>query len=455
MEDFKSFAAIRIIIGIIVVLAILGAVGPLMTYFNALGPKDNAGKPAGTSPLQVEGHPQSIPADSGLKDAQTRHIGDKPAHSPAEVDTKKTGSSYAESEKHPSQKPGAGHGQETSPEAPRAVQSGSQDYARDHIGDDGRADIGKAPLHHTDQQRPAADGKTVSEGAASHLPVETAARDDKPTAGDHAAHDDRSSRGHGPVGQDTAGRIRGVAFIEATIKPLDHELNERFWGWRPNDILNITDNVNNVQLGVLEVTRRTAMILAERISRTGITAAFDENLEQAMNWFMIKSDRYWFPSAESKYNAGLDEFALYRERLEREAANFYTRADNLIPLLMAYEDLLGSCEENLVKKTEEDGSPVSFFKADDYIFYAKGVAGAMATILEAVGVDFKVILESRRGLNDLHHAVEACHHALEIHPRIILDSEPSSIFANHRANMAAPLSHARFYLGVLIKTLST
>ena len=25
---------------------------------------------------------------------------------------------------------------------------------------------------------------------------------------------------------------------------------------------------------------------------------------------------------------------------------------------MAYEDLLGSCEENLVRKTEEDGSPV-------------------------------------------------------------------------------------------------
>ena len=32
---------------------------------------------------------------------------------------------------------------------------------------------------------------------------------------------------------------------------------------------------------------------------------------------------------------------------------------------------------------------------------------------------------------------------------------PSSIFANHRANMAAPISHARFYLGLLIKALST
>ena len=31
----------------------------------------------------------------------------------------------------------------------------------------------------------------------------------------------------------------------------------------------------------------------------------------------------------------------------------------------------------------------------------------------------------------------------------------AGIVANHRANIAAPISHARFYLGQLIKTLST
>lgn len=78
-------------------------------------------------------------------------------------------------------------------------------------------------------------------------------------------------------------RPKGVAFIEALVQPLTYELHQRFWGWRPNDILNFTDNVNNFQQGVLEVTRRTAVILAERISRTGSTAAFDPNLERAMN----------------------------------------------------------------------------------------------------------------------------------------------------------------------------
>jgi hypothetical protein len=254
---------------------------------------------------------------------------------------------------------------------------------------------------------------------------------------------------------ETKPRPKGVVFVEATIKPLSYELNERFYGWRVNDILDFTDNVNSFQLGVLEVTRRTAVSLAERISRTGATAAFDRNLENAMNWFMIKSDRYWFPSPESKYKAGLDELRNYKEKLEKGEANFHTRTDNLIPLLMAYEDLLGSCEENLVKFKEEDGSPVSFFKADDYFYYAQGVASAMGTILGAVLEDFLITVESRRGAEVLHHAIESCHHAAEIDPWLITNSSLSGILANHRANLAAPMSHARFYIGVLIKTLST
>jgi CBS domain-containing protein len=276
-----------------------------------------------------------------------------------------------------------------------------------------------------------------------------------------SSHEKTAAPGHIPPihgfakVEETEHRAKGVAFVEAIIQPLSYELNDRFWGWRVNDILNITDNVNSFQLGVLEVTRRTAVSLAERISRTGATAAFDRNLENAMNWFMIKSDRYWFPSPESKYKSGLDELKKYKEKLQKGEARFHTRTDNLIPLLMAYEDLLGSCEENLVKAEEDDGSAVSFFKADDYFYYAQGVASAMKTILEAVLEDFLITVESRRGTDVLHHAIESCHHAAEIDPLLITNSSLSGILANHRANLAAPMSHARFYINVLIKTLST
>ncbi len=248
---------------------------------------------------------------------------------------------------------------------------------------------------------------------------------------------------------------KGVAFVEASIAPLRYELEERWWGWRPNDLIRVTDNVNNFQMGVLEVSRRTVVALAERISRTGTTDAYDENLEQAMNWLMVKASSYWFPSAESKYKEALEEMEVYLEKLKNGGATFYTRTDNLIPLLASFEDLLGSCDENLVKTFNEDGTPVSFFAVDNYFYYTQGVASSMATILEAVHHDFLLTLESRHGTELLHHAIVSCQRAAEIEPWIILDRKYSSIFANHRANMAAPISHARFYLGQLIKTLST
>jgi hypothetical protein len=248
---------------------------------------------------------------------------------------------------------------------------------------------------------------------------------------------------------------RGVAFVEAAIKPMEYELEERWWGWRPNDIIDVTDNVNHFQLGVLEITRRTVVALAERISRHGVTDALDPNLEEAMNWFMVKASSYWFPSAESKYKDGLDEMRVYLEHLKAGNATFYIRSDNLIPLLASFEDLLGSCDENLVKELNEDGTPVSFFAADDYFYYTQGVASAMAMVLEAVHHDFLLTLESRNATDLLHHAILSCQRAADMDPWIILDRNLSSIFANHRANMAAPISHARFYLGQLIKTLST
>jgi len=325
-----------------------------------------------------------------------------------------------------------------------------------------KQDIAKTPSHTPapthEAQTPAHKAAVATHEAAAPTHETAEKKPEHPLAATRkkttAEHGETPAHGVQKAAE-TKPRAKGVAFVEATIAPLDYELNERFWGWRPNDILNFTDNVNNSQLGVLEVTRRTVVALTERISRTGATAAFDENLENSMNWLMIKAGDYWFPSPESKYNDSLDALRTYMKKLEIGEANFYTRTDNLIPLLMAYEDLLGSCEENLVKTKEDDGSPVSFFKADDYFYYAKGVASALGIILEGVLEDFTGIIESRRGTEVLHHAIESCHHASEVNPWIITNSPLDGVLANHRANMAAPLSHARFYISVLIKTLST
>jgi hypothetical protein len=250
-------------------------------------------------------------------------------------------------------------------------------------------------------------------------------------------------------------KAKGVEFVEATISALDYELNKRFWGWRRNDILRFTDNVENIQLGVLEVVRRTSVSLAERISRYGVTDVIDHNLESAMNWFMIKPDHYWLPSAEDKYRDGLNELHKYADKLETGSARFYTRADNLIPLLVSFADLLGSCDENLVKAKEEGGSTVSWFKVDDYVYYAKGVATATGKILHAVKEDFSEVLKARHGIDLLERAIHACHVAAELDPWLVTNGALDGILANHRANMAAPISHARYYLDALAKVLST
>lgn len=293
---------------------------------------------------------------------------------------------------------------------------------------------------------------------------------EEPTMGDQPAHTSeavhsakesvaveevRSTAAHHPT---TSSMPPGVAFVDAAIKPLHYELHDRFWGWRPNDIVRVTDNVNEFQKGVLEVTRRTAVILFERISRTGSSVSFDINLENAQNWFMIQPTRLYFPffqSPERQYDAGLKELKKYRDNLALGKATFFNRSDKLIPLLEAYRNLLGSCDDNLVKEKEPDGQRVSSFDADNYFFYAQGVASSMETILKAVETDFYSILETRRGLETLEHAIHSCHKATEMNPWVITEASVSGVFANHRANMATAISHARFYIDVLIETLST
>jgi hypothetical protein len=258
-----------------------------------------------------------------------------------------------------------------------------------------------------------------------------------------------------PLAPVTSDRRPGIATTEAIIEVLEYELRGRWWGWRPNDLIQITDNVQNYQLGVLEVSRRSVVALSERMSRTGSTALYDPNLEMAMNWIMVKAESFWFPSAESKYKETITDMQAYVNRLERGTATFYTRTDNLIPLLASFEDLLGSCDEILLKMKEDDGKKVSRFKVDDYFYYSKGVIESMLTILEAVREDFNKTLDARRSVEIIDHAIYSLKKGKEVNPWIVFNSKLGSIFANHRSNLAGPVSHARFHLGLMIKALST
>lgn len=289
---------------------------------------------------------------------------------------------------------------------------------------------------------------------ASHSDQASLIEDTHATAMSHGSKTADSYNVHGSEASQT--KPKGVGFVEALIAPIDYELNKRFWGWRPNDAIQLTDNINEYQLGVLEVTRRASSRLTENISRTGSTAVLNRFLERAMNSFMIRADSLMIPSAESSYSEAIKNLNNYKDQLIRGEATFYTRTDNLIPLLKSLVELMGSCDEKLVRKTEDDGKPVSTFDADNYYYYSKGVASALLPLLHAIEQDFSKVLMTRSGSEILHHAITSCHHASEMKPWLfVTEGNLNGIIANHRANMATSVSHARFYLGLLVITLST
>jgi len=282
-----------------------------------------------------------------------------------------------------------------------------------------------------------------SHGIPSGPPVGAEAHAPAPGAAAHgeAAH----GAGHGPALPELS-PIPGVTFVETMIQLMDHELKGRKLGWRPNDIVfgRFTDNINNFQLGVLEALRFTTLRLKDSLTRMGDADTYDPDLEAALNLLMNKATLFWFPSAESSYGDAVDHLRAFVAKLKTGQRSFYYRKDNLVSLLAAYRDLLGNVNKNLIK------GDVSWFKTDDYFYYAKGVAHVYYEILRVVRVGFQSQLSSTMyALDMMDEVLHELHIAEGLDPWIILDSKLDGFLANHRANLNAPLSEVVHVLVIL------
>jgi hypothetical protein len=253
--------------------------------------------------------------------------------------------------------------------------------------------------------------------------------------------------------------VRGEAFTLALIKIIDDQVNKPLLGWRPNTILlgylRLTDNVNNLQLGVLEVARRTTWVLAENMSRFATTEAHNPHLNEAMNFLMVSPDKYWFPSASGKYREAMADLRRYIDDLKNNRSRFYPRVDNLIVLMTHFKDILGSCFHNLIKDTEADGKPVPSSACDDYFYFAQGVAVGMSEILEAVLEDFGSELHKKNSHKLMEDAIHALHTAGHLNPWFITNADKDGILANHRANMGTYIGEAEHVISTLQTVLAT
>ncbi len=270
-----------------------------------------------------------------------------------------------------------------------------------------------------------------------------------PGAQEHGAahpHGEAKGEAHGEdhVQLPEISPIPGVTFVDTLINLMDHELHGRMLGWRPNGVIigRLTYDVNNYQLGVLEAVRFTALRLKDSLTRLGEADTYDPDLEQALNLFMNSATSWWFPSAESSYSQAIEHLKKFKTKLEKGQREFYYRRDTLTALLSAYRDQLGNVDRTLVM-------PVGWFQANDHFYYARGVAHVYFEILKVCRVGFKNQLATMHGTDIMDEILHELLIAEKIDPWIILNSGYSGFFANHRANLNAPLSEAAHLLATL------
>jgi hypothetical protein len=98
---------------------------------------------------------------------------------------------------------------------------------------------------------------------------------------------------------------------------------------------------------------------------------------------------------------------------------------------------------------------VSWFKADDYFYFSKGVALALAEMLEAVKEDFHQELQKKNTHKLLEDAIHALHEASHLSPWIITNGGKDGILANHRANMSTYIGEAEHVVSTLQTVMAT
>ncbi|MBI3246659.1 MAG: DUF2333 family protein [Deltaproteobacteria bacterium] len=106
----------------------------------------------------------------------------------------------------------------------------------------------------------------------------------------------------------------GEIFASTLIALMAHELQDGF-GWRPNDFFLWgprlwADNNASRQLGLLQTFRESLRVFKEHLTKVSINE-YDPNLLEADTLFENEAERFWFPSAESRFAQGIERLRLY------------------------------------------------------------------------------------------------------------------------------------------------
>jgi len=267
------------------------------------------------------------------------------------------------------------------------------------------------------------------------------------------------------------GNVKGAAFMKVN----EMLIKQMCDNWQPNDLFWPTvflDNMPNFQIGELEVVRYNVRVLRDNLSRMRTTDKLDPLAESAFTALSNDPYKWWFPSAESKWEKAYDALGRFYQGLLNGTSHFYPRADNLAELLNEYASLMGGVNTRLInapKRREavlpvgedvtrgEKGSElvqlnIPWRKIDDNFYYAQGVAYALYESFNAIRIDFIEVLKDKNSVKLVDKIIEdlrRCH----FEPLIVFNGAPDSVFANHSLNLSGMFNDARQKVYSLIVSL--
>lgn len=181
---------------------------------------------------------------------------------------------------------------------------------------------------------------------------------------------------------------RAACLAEGLVQPLDEELNCLF-GWLPNDLFfvpKIIDNKTNFQRGVIYATRTASPVLAESAARFGDRDTIPAMLMDASSRDFAYADNVWgmyfLYNSEKKYKAGIEAWRTWAKNVNVNDKKLHTVYN------MTTADIVAVLK--WAKKTMDyamgvlNDENIGHFKADDVIYYVKGMSRVVDSVLNAL-----------------------------------------------------------------------
>jgi hypothetical protein len=244
--------------------------------------------------------------------------------------------------------------------------------------------------------------------------------------------------------------VPGEIFASTLLALMEQELGG-FTGWRPNDFFLWgpglwADNNANRQLGIIQAMRESTRVFKDHLTKVSATE-YDPNLVEADTMLRNDARKFWFPSAESRFQEGVKALRRYLNGLHAKPPKSKTlnrRNVELIRLFQTWSDLLGDAHANLFKSHEADGGSVPTWRTDDYFYHAQGFTHVMHHLSRALRREYAGEVGSRATVAQLlDEVIDALGRAAVLKPLIVLDGSPAGLFANHRRNLDGYVVEAR------------